>query len=159
VISDLVSEIAEQLLIRKETIATAESCTGGLIGASFTELAGSSQWYLGGFVTYTNEMKHTFLGVPSEVFETVGAVSEECAREMSTGTRNVTGSDWSISVTGIAGPGGGSDDKPVGLVYISVASAVSVVVTRNLFDGDRESVRFQAREKALSMVIEALRNL
>ncbi len=154
--SDFVVKLAEELNDRNKTIATAESCTGGLIGASFTSLPGSSNWYLGGFITYTNDMKEKFLGVSPLIFEKYGAVSEECAKEMVIGTRDTTGADYAISVTGIAGPGGGTLEKPVGLVYIAVTDSKSVIVSKNLFVGDRESVRFQAREKALSMILNLI---
>ncbi len=158
VINDLVAQVAEELLSRNQTVATAESCTGGLIGASFTSLSGSSQWYIGGFITYTNEMKEKCLGVGHSTFEKHGAVSEQCARQMVEGARVTTQSDYAISVTGIAGPGGGSEDKPVGLVYIGVSKAGKTVVTKNIFDGDRESVRHQTREKALELLLDLMVN-
>ncbi len=123
-------------------IATAESCTGGLIAGALTAVAGSSDVVDRGFVTYTNEAKHQMLGVPENLFTTVGAVSEEVARAMSEGALKHSESAISVSVTGIAGPGGGTEIKPVGLVHMAVAcTGKSTRHERHVFDGDRTQVR------------------
>lgn len=110
-----------QLLIQKHlTVATAESCTGGLVSSKITDVSGSSEYVKLNFVTYANEAKHSALGVSNEILEKYGAVSEECAEAMANGLEKVTGCDVAICTTGIAGPTGGSPTKPVGLVYISV---------------------------------------
>ncbi len=151
-----VEKIAELLQSRNETVATAESCTGGLISASFTALAGSSNWFTGGMVTYSNEAKQKLLSVSPEIFDLHGAVSEECAREMAKGARSSLETDWAISVTGIAGPGGGSIQKPVGLVYIGLAGPLGVTVTKNIFPGGRDSVRKATVEKAVSLLLDSI---
>ncbi len=154
--TQLVSEIADLLLASGETVSTAESCTGGLIGGAFTALPGSSSWYSGGIISYANEAKMNLLAVPEELLETVGAVSPEVAEAMGVACNAVLRTDWAISVTGIAGPGGGTEGKPVGLVYIGVASINNVTVTKNIFAGDRDEVRRATIEKALSMLKEQL---
>ena len=111
----LLAQIAAALLARKQTLATAESCTGGLVGAALTSLPGSSTWYLGGIVAYANALKIRLLGVAPELLETCGAVSLETARAMAEGARAATGADFAVSITGIAGPDGGTQEKPVGL--------------------------------------------
>jgi nicotinamide-nucleotide amidase len=113
--------VLQHLRQRGETLAVAESCTGGGLGAELTAVPGSSDVLLGGVIAYANAVKQTLLGVPAELLEQVGAVSDPVAEAMAEGVRRLTGSDWSLAVTGIAGPGGGSDEKPVGLVYIAVS--------------------------------------
>ena len=139
------------------TFGTAESCTGGLISASVTDVPGASAAFFGGVVSYDNSIKAGVLGVRNETLSVHGAVSEETAREMSCGARRVLGVDFAVSVTGIAGPGGGTKEKPVGLVYISVASPKGCSVTKNLFQGTREEVRLQTVEKALLLLTEEIR--
>jgi nicotinamide-nucleotide amidase len=117
----LASVVLQHLRQRGETLAVAESCTGGGLGAELTAVPGSSDVLLGGVIAYANAVKQTLLGVPAELLEQVGAVSDPVAEAMAEGVRRLTGSDWSLAVTGIAGPGGGSDEKPVGLVYIAVS--------------------------------------
>jgi nicotinamide-nucleotide amidase len=147
---------ADNLLVtcrqRGWTVATAESCTGGMVAAALTSIAGSSDVVDRGFVTYTNEAKHEMIGVPKEYFETVGAVSEEVARAMAEGARTTAGVDVACGITGVAGPGGGSADKPVGLVHIAAASAAQTIHERCLFDGDRHAVRLASALKALEMM-------
>lgn len=130
-------------LLRKRgmTLALAESCTGGMIASRITAVAGSSAYFLEGNVTYSNEAKSRMLGVPPELIESHGAVSAEVARAMAAGAREAAGSDLALSVTGIAGPDGGTTEKPVGTVYIALADATSCLVERYNFQGDRERVR------------------
>ena len=129
-----------------KTCATAESCTGGLVGGAVTSVAGSSEVFLGGIISYANEVKMNVLGVPKGVLDTVGAVSRECAAAMAEGARRLTGADVAVSTTGIAGPGGGSAEKPVGLVWFGVASKTGTITDKKVFPGERESVRAAAIE-------------
>jgi len=141
-------------LLKKEkyTIATAESCTGGLLGAAFTQEPGSSEFYLGGVVSYSNALKQKLLGVSEESLAKYGAVSEEVAKEMAQGIRSKAGSDFALSTTGIAGPDGGSDEKPVGLVYIGLATPEGVIAEKIQLYGERESVRQLTVQAALNKV-------
>lgn len=150
------TDAADQLLIlcraKGWTVSTAESCTGGMVAAALTEIAGSSDVMDRGFVTYTNEAKHQMVGVPMAFFETVGAVSEEVARAMAEGARTHAGVDIACGITGVAGPGGGSVEKPVGLVHIAVASSDKSIHERCMFDGDRHAVRVASVLKALELM-------
>ena len=137
---------------RNWTLATAESCTGGMVVAALPAIAGSSDVVDRGFVTYTNEAKHEMIGVPMALFSSVGAVSEEVARAMAEGARKTAGVDLACGITGVACPGGGSADKPVGLVHIAVASADKTVHERCQFPGDRHEVRLASALKALEMM-------
>ncbi|WP_043831143.1 CinA family protein [Muricoccus aerilatus] len=140
------------------TIATAESCTGGLVAGALTAVPGSSDAVVGGFVTYSNGMKTRMLGVPEEVLASVGAVSEACARRMAEGAARESGADIGVSTTGIAGPGGGSAEKPVGLVYIGAARRDGrSEVQRHVFPGDRAAVRAATVEAALRLAAEMAR--
>ena len=139
------------------TFGTAESCTGGLISAFVTDVPGASAVFFGGVVSYDNSVKAGVLGVKNETLAAHGAVSEETAREMSVGARRLLGVDFAVSVTGIAGPGGGTKEKPVGLVYISVASSNGCIAVKNLFSGNREEVRLQTVSKALMLLTEEIR--
>lgn len=153
----LVQSLAERLLARGAMLATAESCTGGLIAAACTELAGSSAWFERGFVTYSNQAKTDMLGVPPVLIERHGAVSEEVARAMAEGALQRAAVQVAVSVTGIAGPSGGSIDKPVGTVWI--AWAVPGHDTRaqgHCFQGDRAQVRAQTCDAALRGLIQML---
>jgi len=152
----LVEAIAEQLLARGEWLATAESCTGGLIAKLCTDLAGSSGWFERGLVTYSNPAKQQLLGVPSAVLEQFGAVSEATVLAMAGGLLVNAPVQHSIAVSGIAGPGGGSVDKPVGTVWIAWASAPDVQARIYRFDGDRKSVREQAAQAALEGLLARL---
>lgn len=138
-------------------LATAESCTGGLIAAVLTAIAGSSDVVERGFVTYSNEAKIELLGVPAELIRTVGAVSEPVARSMAEGAVRHSHADIAVSVTGVAGPGGGSADKPVGLVCLGLARRGGQAVTeRHIFPGDRTAVRVAAVEQAFVLIRMAL---
>jgi nicotinamide-nucleotide amidase len=135
-------------------IATAESCTGGLIAASLTDIPGSSDVFERGFVTYSNESKTELLGIPASLIAEHGAVSEQVARAMSAGALAHSPADVAIAVTGIAGPGGGTAEKPVGLVYVAAAQrGGGQSVQRHLFDGGRESVRLSAVRAALALAL------
>lgn len=134
-------------------LALAESCTGGLIAGCITSVAGSSAVFERGFVTYTNEAKSQMLDVPPALFAQVGAVSEEVARSMAEGALNHSAAQLSLSVTGIAGPGGATQSKPVGLVHIACArEGFETRHERHVFKGDRERVRIQAVESALRLL-------
>ena len=142
---------------RRLLIATAESCTGGMVGAALTRLPGSSAWYAGGVVAYSNALKTSLLGVPPELLNAHGAVSAETARAMAEGARRRCGTDWAVSLTGIAGPGGGSADKPVGTVWIAWKRRGGYARAQAFhFDGDREAVRRQTVDRALAGVAELL---
>lgn len=138
------------------SIATAESCTGGSVAASLTSIAGSSDYVMGGIVSYSNAAKANLLGVSQEILETRGAVSPECARAMATGARLALGADFAVSTTGIAGPGGGTARKPVGLVYIAVADREGARAVEHHFSGDRGAVTKAATEAALAMLLECI---
>lgn len=138
-------------------IATAESCTGGLVAAGLTAVAGSSDVFERGWITYSNEAKHQNLGVPAELIVAKGAVSAEVAEAMAKGALANSGADVAVAVTGIAGPGGGSAEKPVGLVFVGIVRKDGwVKVESCLFDGDRDKVRRQSVERALALLSSAL---
>ena len=155
--SRLVATIAERLLGRGEWLGCAESCTGGLIAKRLTDVAGSSQWFERGLVTYSNRAKTELLGVPAALLERHGAVSRDCVEAMALGLLSRAPVQWALAVTGIAGPGGGSDDKPVGTVWIGCASATHAITRHFLFLGDREDVRRQAAAAALQLLFESIR--
>ena len=139
------------------TFGTAESCTGGLISAAVTDISGASAVFWGGIVSYDNRVKENLLGVEHETLVTLGAVSAKTAEQMAVGAVRALSVVFAVSVTGIAGPGGGTPEKPVGLVYIAVASTKGVSsVNENHFKGEREEVRRQTVETALSMLISAI---
>lgn len=146
--------VARLLTDRGLTIGTAESCTGGLLAKRLTDVAGSTTYMDRGVVTYSNRSKVELLGVPETIIVEHGAVSPETARAMAEGIRRISGTDIGISITGIAGPGGGSPEKPVGLVYIGLATADGVTVQRFVFPGDRAEVRLATSSAALEMIRE-----
>ena len=152
----LAASLLDELKRKEKTLATAESCTGGGIGHVLTAIPGSSAAYCGGVISYTNAVKRSVLGVPEGMLKTCGAVSPETARAMAEGARRVLGSDYAISVTGIAGPDGDGSGKPVGLVYIGIASADAVKAHEFIFSGDRSAVRSQAVHAALNLLLELL---
>lgn len=153
---ELAQHVGQQLQHHKRTVATAESCTGGLIGHLLTEIAGSSAYYVGGIVAYSNAVKQSQLDVPQTIIESMGAVSEETARAMAEGVRTRLDADLGVATTGIAGPGGGTPTKPVGLVYIAVASAGGTQCQRHIFGGDRHSVKQQTAAAALQLLRDSL---
>ena len=154
--ADLIIELAARLQASGQVLATAESCTGGLIAAACTDVAGSSAWFERGFVTYSNAAKNELLGVPLEMIAQHGAVSEPVARAMALGALQRSAVQWSISVTGIAGPSGGSASKPVGTVCFGFASAAGVAVSTQVFAGDRQQVRAQAVVFALQGILNVI---
>jgi nicotinamide-nucleotide amidase len=139
-------------------LATAESCTGGMVAAALTEIAGSSDVVERGFVTYSNNAKNELLGVPMSVINRVGAVSEEVARAMAEGACKAAGVHLACGITGVAGPGGGTADKPVGLVHIAAAAPGKTIHARCEFPGDRHAVRLASALKALEMMQELMSN-
>ncbi len=153
---DLAEVVVRMLISKGKTLATAESCTGGMLGQRVTSVPGSSGAYLGGFITYTNELKARQVSVARYDLAKYGAVSEPVARQMAEGARRIVDSDYAIGVTGIAGPGGGTKDKPVGLVYISVAGPRGTAVSELKLTGNRETVRFRSTQIALQMLREEL---
>ena len=158
VLERLSAEVGAQLKKRRWMLATAESCTGGWVAASITAIAGSSEWFERGFVTYSNEAKREMLGVPAELIERHGAVSEEVARAMAQGALRRSRAQIALSITGVAGPGGGSEDKPVGLVCFGWARGnLTQVVETKSFSGDREAVRRAAVQHALQGVLAELK--
>ena len=152
----LTSKVLE--LLSGKTLATAESCTGGMIGGMITAVPGSSVVYKGGIISYTNEIKHALLGVDDTLLETAGAVSAPVARAMAEGARRVLGADIAVSVTGLAGPGGDDYGNPVGTVYIGYADEKGAQAVCFHFDGDRETVRTQAAEEAIKLIINKNKN-
>lgn len=150
----LVGQLQERCLGRGLTVATAESCTGGYIAKSITDVAGSSGYFRGGVVSYSNEVKMSLLGVPADQLAAHGAVSAQVARSMAVGVLAVTGADLAVAVTGISGPGGGSPAKPVGLTYVAVADATGVDVRRFVWQGDRVANREATVRAALELLLE-----
>lgn len=149
---DAARDLLAAMQARGMTIATAESCTGGLIAAALTAIAGSSAVVTRGYVTYSNEAKAGVLGVPMDVIEGYGAVSESVARRMAEGARALAGVDLALSCTGIAGPGGATPGKPVGLVWIGAAAADGrVLARRHVFPGDRAAVRAATVAEAFAL--------
>ncbi|HEX2910633.1 MAG TPA: CinA family protein [Chloroflexia bacterium] len=149
--------LGDKLRERHLTLATAESCTGGLVGNRLTNVPGSSDYYMGGIISYDNRIKHGVLGVPTEILETVGAVSRECALAMAEGTRRVLETDLGISTTGIAGPGGGTPDKPVGLVYVALADGKGFNrCERYVWTADRVGNKELSAEAALRLLQDYL---
>jgi nicotinamide-nucleotide amidase len=140
------------LMMRGATLSVAESCTGGLLGERLTSVAGSSRYFLGGVVCYSNQLKTQLLGVPEELIKHKGAVSADVAEALAKGVRRRTRSVLGLSITGIAGPEGGTPDKPVGTVFISLADAHRVKTEKHRFLGDRERIRWQATQAALALV-------
>lgn len=159
----IVEQLAELLTKHDKQLTVAESCTGGWVAKELTDLAGSSAWFERGFVTYSNQAKHEMLGVLESTLKTYGAVSEETVTEMAIGALKNSHADFSLSISGIAGPSGGSAEKPVGLVWFSWAAQENkkyktLVTDKKIFTGDRNSVRQQAVEYVLNEIIKLLKN-
>ena len=155
-VSDLVAQLATLLMRHQWQFATAESCTGGMIAAACTDLAGSSTWFERGFVSYSNAAKTELLGVPEALVEQHGAVSEAVARAMAQGALTHSHAQVAVAVTGVAGPTGGSVAKPVGTVWFGFATPAGVVSEMRRFDGDRAAVRTATVDHALRRLIALL---
>ncbi len=156
--SNTEKEAAHLLRKNNMTVATAESCTGGLIAHRLTNTPGSSSYFERGLVTYSNEAKIEMLGVDKKTIEEKGAVSEEVAKQMAEGIKGSAGTNLGLATTGIAGPGGGSEEKPIGTVYIGFAFPEGVKVQHHQFSGNRWDIKSQTSEKALRTVIDYLRS-
>ena len=150
----LAQKLVEQLRARNQQITTAESCTGGLVAALITEISGSSSVFSRGVVSYANEVKSALLGVDKKLLAAHGAVSAEVATAMAQGALKKAHADIAIAITGIAGPTGGSPEKPVGLVFIALAGKNGLEVKRFLFKGERHEVRMQAVKAAIEMALQ-----
>lgn len=161
-VSELVKKLSILLTEQHKKLAVAESCTGGWLAKALTDQSGSSDWFERGFVTYSNLAKHEMLSVSLDTLENFGAVSEKTVAEMATGALEHSHADVSVSISGIAGPGGGSAEKPVGLVWFGFAQheATDTVVLskKEIFTGDREAVRHQAVTFALQQLVDLLQN-
>ena len=155
-IDNLVEKIIQELTEQKQTISFAESCTGGRIAAAFTAISGASDVLNGSCVTYSNEIKHLWLGVETEVLEKYGAVSSQCVSQMLEGIQKLADSDYAIAVSGIAGPTGGTELKPVGTVYIGLQTPFSQEVFHCNFSGPREAVQEQSTVFAIEKLGEIL---
>ena len=153
----LEEQLGEKLRERKITIAVAESCTGGLLGSKITDVPGSSEYFLGGVIAYQNEVKESLLHVPQQVIAAHGAVSAQTVEAMAGGCRELFECDIAISITGIAGPGGGSADKPVGLVYVGLATASGVISRRFQWDGSRTQNKESSVRAAMEMILATLK--
>lgn len=153
----LAREVGAWLVAREVTLATAESCTAGWVAKALTDVAGSGDWFLGGVVSYADQVKTALLGVPADLLREQGAVSRPVVEAMARGVLERTGADLGVAISGIAGPSGGSEQKPVGTVWFAWGrrdgGEVSVVARRVQFEGDREAVRRQAVEHALAGVM------
>ncbi|MDV6315274.1 CinA family protein [Idiomarina sp. HP20-50] len=152
----LAEQVGVSLQQKQQTVCTAESCTGGGIGYAITEVAGSSAWFNGGLITYTNALKQKLLSVEDSVLEKYGAVSQACVEQMAVGALEVCNSDWSIAVSGVAGPGGGTTDKPVGLVWMAIAHQENCWAWHEHFAGERTQVRLKTLDSALRKLINII---
>lgn len=161
-ISRLLDQLAVQAGIalneKSLMVATAESCTGGLVAAAITDVAGSSGWFERGFVTYSNEAKSTMLGVPAKLIRDFGAVSEEVAHAMAEGALLNSRAQVALSITGVAGPAGGTPEKPVGMVCFGWSNRIVTRVETQRFKGDRQQIRRQAAEHAMRGLLDLVRN-
>jgi PncC family amidohydrolase len=153
---ELEKKIGKLLREKNLTMATAESCTGGLIANRITNVSGASDYFEAGFITYSNRTKTAFLAVSEDVIKNRGAVSPEVARLMAEGVKRVTGAGIGIAVTGIAGPTGGTQEKPVGTVYIGISSGLGTFVRHFLFSGTRRKIKSRTSEAALTCVLDCL---
>ena len=153
---DCLQQIADKLIAEGQSVSCAESCTGGLLAAEFTRLSGSSAWFNMSWVTYSNEAKQRLLGVSPQTLDTYGAVSEQTVHEMAAGARRLADADYALSISGIAGPSGGSAEKPVGTVCFGLATRQTSFARRVHFDGDRDAVRARAVAFALRWLAEEL---
>ena len=152
-LTELAAQLGRQLLARRAQVCTAESCTGGGIAEAITRVAGSSAWFEAGYVTYSNRQKAAQLNVPLQLFDSVGAVSREVVEAMVRGAQQRSGARFAVAVSGVAGPDGGSSDKPVGTVWLAWGDAEQLHSQRCQFAGDRSEVRRQTVERALQGVL------
>jgi PncC family amidohydrolase len=148
--------VGEMLQSRRWTLAVGESCTGGLVGHSLTNVPGSSDYFLGGIIAYSYEAKERLLGVSHQTLYEHGAVSKETSLEMARGARSAFGADIGISVTGISGPGGGTPEKAVGLTWVAVSSRYGEQAKQHQWDGDREANKIQSNEAVLALLLKVL---
>ena len=151
-----VEKIIKTLASQNQTISFAESCTGGRIAASFTSIPGASSVLDGSVVTYSNAIKHTWLGVDNDILEKYGAVSSQCVAQMLEGIKNLSGADYVLAVSGIAGPDGGTEEKPVGTVYIGLQTPFTQEVFQCFFHGKREHIQEQSTAFAIEKIAEVL---
>ena len=154
--SSLAPQVVRQFTEKGLTLGTAESLTAGLIAATVADVSGASAVLMGGVVSYDPRVKRELLGVPQSVIDGPGVVSEPCARQMAEGARQTLGVDIAVSATGLAGPGGGTAETPVGTVYLGCATAAQTRVVRHTLTGDRQAVRAQSVEAALALLLETL---
>ncbi len=154
--SDVVTVLVQHLMERGKTLATAESCTGGLLGKCITDVSGASAVYPGGVISYSNAVKAAVLGVNEDDLRTFGAVSEPVARQMAEGVRKVIGADFGVGITGIAGPKSDDTKKPVGLVYIAAAGEKRTLCMEYHFSGDRAQIREQSTDAAAELVLRLM---
>ena len=153
----MISELQNLLQSRGQTLAFAESCTGGLVSATLTQHPGVSAFYLGSVVSYSNELKKNILHVSESLLRTVGAVSSPVALEMARGLKTLTGADWTVSITGIAGPAGGTKDKPVGTVYFAVCGPGFEMSQRKIFSGNRQQIQETAMKHSFELLTKSLK--
>lgn len=153
---DIILKISRILKQRKLTISVVESCTGGLIQKLITDIPGSSEYFLGGVVAYSNKLKEKLVGVHPETLRKYGAVGSETALELAQGIRKITGANIGVSTTGIAGPTGGTPKKPVGLIYIGLCTKTNCTVKRFVFKGKRNQIRESTALKSLELVVKLL---
>ena len=151
-----IEKIIKKLASKKQTISFAESCTGGRVATEFTSVAGASTVFNGSVVTYSNEIKHKWLNVDNKLLEKFGAVSTQCVSSMLKGIKNLSNSDYAIAISGIAGPDGGSEEKPVGTVYIGIITPNDEEIFHCLFNGDRRSIQEQSTEFAIEKIAKFL---
>jgi nicotinamide-nucleotide amidase len=155
--TDPAQQVIELLTAANKSIVTAESCTGGLVAAALTDVPGASKAFFGGYITYANDAKARMIHVQARLIRDYGAVSNQVARAMADGARNTAHADFAVAVTGIAGPDGGSEKKPVGLVYVAVSSELATVVIEHRFgDLGRAEIRQASVNAALDLVVEVL---
>ena len=152
----MINEILEHLRLRKETLTFAESCTGGLLSSQVTSLPGVSDVFMGSFVTYSNRMKRNILGVPPHILSTLGAVSRPVALHMAVGAKALTDTSWAVSITGIAGPTGGTDKKPVGTVCFAIVGPGIEWTSLESFTGTRNQVQQSSADFAIRWLLELL---
>ncbi|WP_206999288.1 CinA family protein [Trinickia mobilis] len=156
VVHQLAIRVGNKLRDERLTLVTAESCTGGMVATAITDISGSSGWFERGFVTYSNQAKHETIGVPADMLDKHGAVSEPVARAMAEGALRNSRAQVSLAITGIAGPGGGTKEKPVGMVVFAWSNRLHTAVETLVFKGDREQIRVQAAAHSLRGLLTLL---